>query len=284
MNILRSTLVLFGIVVSSALFSVVFVCLKLIYLIFKAESFYWSQTRSLYFSWIRLNEILLVNVLGMLIEVNGSDNISGEEGHILVSNHQGFMDILLIQIFCMRNGLDNKFFMKDSLLYLPFIGVGCWGLDFIFIKRFSKKQVKSQPEKISQLHEYIKLKCESYSKRPLTVINFVEGTRANSSKLSKSSYKNLLGPQPMGLSLAISTIKDCRKLIDLSIVYQTQSPNFIELLYGKQKQVKLIFRTYGIDSSLAGNYRTDKNYRKIFNTWIKDIWLQKDLVISEAKR
>ena len=289
MHKIRAILALFIMLISSACFSVLFFLLRTTNMIllrhYKVNIYINTATKSLYFLWIMINEILITKLLRIQIEVPEINQISGNNWYVLTSNHQSFFDIILVQIFCRRHNLYNKFFMKESLIYLPFIGVSCWGLDFVFIKRFSRNEVKRNPEKIAKQHNYILAKCELYKSYPCTIVNFVEGTRYSKKKAEKSSYKNILGPNPMGLSLLMTTMQPkIKQVIDISIVYPESIDNFFDFFFKKNNRILLSCNIIDVDKSQSGDYRNDKNYRASFNKWLKQIWLIKDQTISSLKQ
>lgn len=274
--------------ISSAVFAVAFVSLRLLNIIcFRQKvinNFYNAAIKRVYFAWTLVNEVMILYFLKIDIKLPDLTEINKDEWHLITSNHQGFFDILVIQIICRRKGLYNKFFMKESLIFMPFIGISCWGLDFVFIKRFAKKILKEQPEKIKKQHQYILEKCSYFRTYPCSVINFIEGTRYTKEKAARSSYNNLLSPQPMGLSLLITEFyKQAKKIIDISIIYP-EKHGFFDLIYGESVTINVFCNIHPIDSALAGDYRHDKNYRKIFSGWIKQLWQQKDQEITKVKQ
>ena len=289
MHKIRAILALSIMLISSAFSCVLFFMLRTTNMILlrqnKVNIYINKVTKSLYFLWININELLITRLLRIQIDIPQINQMSENNWYILTSNHQSFFDIILVQIFCKRHKLYNKFFMKESLIYLPFIGISCWGLDFVFIKRFSKKDLKRNPEKIAKQHNYILQKCELYKTYPCTIVNFIEGTRYTKNKAAKSSYKNILGPQPMGLSLLMTTMQPkIKQVLDISIVYPDRVDNFFDLFFQSNHKILLSCNIIDVDHSHAGDYRNDKNYRASFNKWLKEIWRSKDQKISDMKQ
>ena len=284
MRFLKVLISLMALTLNSAFVSIVLLLIKLFWLLSGFRKFYDESTKFFYFIWIKVNEIILVDFLKIHVDFIGVDQLSPNKWYHIVSNHQSFMDILLIQIFCYRNNLNNKFFMKQSLLFFPFIGISCWGLDFVFIKRFSRKDIKDSPDKVSKLHNYIAEKCKSYMSTPCAVVNFVEGTRANKQKMQHSKYKKLLAPQPMGLSLMINAIPVAEEVIDFSINYSILEPSFLKILYQQPSKTTCSYRVVAVPDGLSGNYRSDKSFRKRFNSWLQQFWLEKDNILDNLTR
>lgn len=276
MTYVFSFLGLMIIVINSAVFSPFFVLLRLLFNTCGfTKKLYCFLGEKLYFAWVYVNKVALVNLCGLNITYEAKNKISRNDWHIMISNHQGYFDILLLQVFCFDFKLDNKFLMKKSLIYLPFIGLGCWGLNFIFINRFTTKALKKSPKRITDQHAYIRNKCQLYKYKPTTIINFIEGTRNRPNKFRKSNYNNLLNPQPMGLSILISQMyPKSSKVIDVSLSYKKQS--FLKTIFGSNNSINISFRVVPIEARHAGDYRNDKEYRVFFNNWLKKIWLEKD--------
>lgn len=287
MQYIKGIISLFLMLLSSAFFSVIFVLFRLINIAFLRQKhiniLYNICIKRIYFTWIWINELLILKFLKLKINMPDIKQLDQDKWYLIISNHQGFFDILVLQILCRKYRLYNKFFMKESLIYLPFIGISCWGLDFVFIKRFTKKSLKQNPEKIQQQHDYIINKCKYFKTYPCSVINFVEGTRHSKFKAEKSPYNNLLTPQPMGLSLLIKEFASTvGELVDVSIIYPKHN-NFFDMFYKEGIEINLLIETYDISKELIGNYRADKNYRNIFNSWLKNLWKYKDTQLTIAK-
>lgn len=70
-----------------------------------------------------------------------------------------------------------KFFLKQQLLYVPFIGMACWALDMPFMRRYSREYLLRHPHKRGQDLATTRRSCEKFRAVPTTVVNYVEGTR-----------------------------------------------------------------------------------------------------------
>ena len=79
---------------------------------------------------------------------------------------------------------------------MPFLGLAWWALDFPFMRRFSNAQLKKNPKLKGKDIEITRKACEKFKTKPVSVMNFVEGTRFSQSKHDKQSspFQHLLKP------------------------------------------------------------------------------------------
>jgi 1-acyl-sn-glycerol-3-phosphate acyltransferase len=75
------------------------------------------------------------------IQVEGLDNLSKEQWYLMIANHQSWVDILVILRLFNGRIPYIKFFLKKSLLYIPFMGFCFWALDLTFMLRYSKENL-----------------------------------------------------------------------------------------------------------------------------------------------
>jgi len=107
---------------------------------------------------------------GSKIIVEGIDNIPSDKGFIIVSNHQGNMDIpVIMTVFPFM----ISFIAKKELLYAPFINIWMMVMNCLFINR--KKQLQSGRK--------LKKRLSEVDSKPLLI--FPEGTRSKSDKTGK---------------------------------------------------------------------------------------------------
>jgi hypothetical protein len=76
-----------------------------------------------------------------------------------------------------------------------------------------------------------------------------------------------------------------RKLIDVTIVYPDGVEHAWGFLCGKKSRIIVCIDVLPIDSSLRGQDPDDPEYKKRFNSWLNDLWEDKDIIIArEIKR
>ena len=214
------------------------------------------------------------------------NKIEKDKSGLLISNHQSWVDILIV-----AGALSNKiasptFFLKQELIWVPIVGLPCWVMDHIFVKRYSKKELEKNPELKGQDIKTAKRKCRKLKNYPTTVINFVEGTRLTSKKYEQSpkKLKHLLPAKAGGINFTLNALgKKITYLLDVSIVYHTDHQDKImwQILTGRVREIDLHIRNIPLEESLFGNYEKDHIYRENFQNWLNDIWQEKDLIIDK---
>jgi 1-acyl-sn-glycerol-3-phosphate acyltransferase len=239
-------------------------------------------TNFLMWCWSEVNRAIfkLVNNTEFIIEDNSQ--LSKQNWYLLICNHQSWADIVLL---CMLFGSRipmPKFFLKQQLLYVPFVGLACWALDMPFMRRYSRQYLLKHPEKRGKDLESTKRSCEKFKNMPTTVINFVEGTRFNQQKQqqSSSSYQYLLPPKALGIAYTLSVLgEQFDQIINVTLAYPNTNPSltpFKALLSGKLDKVVVKIDTIPIDQQLRGDYLQDKHFKRHFKLWLDQTWQAKD--------
>ena len=97
-----------------------------------------------------------------------------------------------------------KFFLKKELMWVPVLGIAWWALDYPFMKRYSRQFVEKHPELKGKDMETTRKFCAKFKNSPVTVLNFLEGTRFNNEKHAKqnSPFAHLLLPKAGELPLS----------------------------------------------------------------------------------
>lgn len=240
--------------------------------------------------WGRFNHYILAISLHKQLDISGSGTFSRKEWYVMLSNHQSWMDILVITSVFYKQIPCLKFFMKQQLLWqLPFAGLACYFLNFPFMKRHSRAEIRKNPELKQQDIITTKKACQKFRNFPTTVINFSEGTRITDSKHQRqqSPYKYLLKPKAGGTAVAINEMRDILSgIIDVTINYKTlnnQKLNMWKLICGKIDKLQLRYELLPITPELEGDYFVDRKFRSKLQHWINGIWERKDKLIGELK-
>jgi 1-acyl-sn-glycerol-3-phosphate acyltransferase len=217
-------------------------------------------------------------------DVQGLENLNYKGWYLVVSNHQSWVDIFVMQHLLNRRIPLMKFFLKHQLIYVPVMGLAWWALDFPFLRRHSSEYLKKHPEQRRKDFETTRLSCEKFANMPTSVMNFLEGTRFTKSKHDRqeSPYQYLLRPKAGGIALALSVLGDkFNSLLDITIVYPNGIPTFWEFLCGKLKRVIVRFQSIEIPQHLLrGDYEGDDKFRAAFQLWVQQLWQEKDLQIQ----
>jgi 1-acyl-sn-glycerol-3-phosphate acyltransferase len=101
-----------------------------------------------------------------------------------------------------------KFFLKKELIWVPFLGLAWWALDYPFMKRYSKAFLAKHPELAGKDLEITKQACELFKRQPVTVVNYLEGTRYTAAKSAQqqSPFKHLLKPKAGGVAFVLAAM------------------------------------------------------------------------------
>lgn len=239
-------------------------------------------------TWIRanhLNQAFWHGTDAYTFEV--PDTLSDQKQYIAVSNHMSWVDMIVIQTALVNHTAMIKFFLKDSLRYLPLVGQVAVFLDMPFMKRYTKAQLEKHPHLRNKDFETTKKAIEHYKAIPLTLLSFVEGTRFTPEKHQRthSPYADLLAPKAGGLALAIGAFDGrITKLLDITVVYPKGQSSFLGYFCGLVPKVHIDVIERPIPENLQGkNYNDDKEFRAEIQGWMRMIWQEKQQKILEIR-
>jgi len=114
---------------------------------------------------------------------------------------------------------------------------------------------------------------------PVSIINFIEGTRYSDHKRlkQKSPFKKLLRPKAGGIGFVMSAMGgQLSYILNVTIRYQDGVDELWGFLCGKGKRVQVNVEKLPITEELLGHYSKDIEYRKRFQKWLNDLWSEKD--------
>lgn len=217
-------------------------------------------------------------------DVQGLQKLDYRGWYLVISNHQSWADIFVLQKLLNRRIPLMKFFLKRELIWVPLMGLAWWALDFPFLRRHSMEYLKKHPEQKGKDLETTRKACRKFAIVPTSVMNFLEGTRFTSSKHrgQDQPYQYLLKPKAGGIALALSVLGDkFHCLLDITIVYPDGTPTFWSFMCGKVKKVIVRINSLEIPQRfLQGDYEGDKNFQAAFQQWVQDLWQAKDIQIA----
>lgn len=237
-------------------------------------------------SWSQFNMwILKLSTFGKW-DIQGPPTLSRDKWYMLISNHQSWLDILVLGgVFC-RKIPPLKFFMKKELLWtLPIAGVCCYLLGYPFMARHTATDIRKNPALKGKDIETTQKACKKFKRLPTTVINFVEGTRFTQKKHDdqQSPFHHLLKPKTGGAAVVINEMQDCLNgILNVTINYDTDNLSFFGLLSGNIRKITVHYEVVPITPEILGNYYEDRQFRKKFQLWINTIWQQKDKILDNT--
>jgi len=231
-------------------------------------------------SWIGVNSALIRRFTPTRIRTVGLESLRYEGWYLVLSNHQSWVDIPILQAAFNRRVPFLKFFLKRQLIWVPVLGLAWWALDFPFMRRHSKAELERRPELRGQDLQATRRACERFRQLPVSVMNFVEGTRFTTAKheAQQSPYAHLLKPKAGGVAFVLGAMGDClQAILDVDIVYPAGRPSLVELMSGRVTEVIVQVQRLPVPKDLVGgDYEGDAAYRDRFQTWINALWRAKD--------
>jgi len=213
------------------------------------------------------------------------------ESAIVLSNHVCAIDWILLNAVAKRKGvLDHlKYFVKDSLKYLPVFGWGMYLGGFLFLRRNWMQDEKAIQETFYRIKQ---------NKSPIWLISFIEGHRVTPKKLVESQsfcksrnrpvLLHTLYPRTKG---AVATIQNLRKshvnhLYDFTIAFKNVPSNTVNgtvpsivrvLSHDLNPDWK--FHVH-VDRYLLDDLPSDDEK---LSKWIEELWVKKDKRLGEWK-
>lgn len=213
------------------------------------------------------------------------EGLSPAKNYLVCSNHQSWVDIIVIQKVLNRKIPFIRFFLKKELIWVPLLGVAWWALDFPYMKRHSKEYIRKNPHKRNEDLKTTERAMEKFKDLNFSILNFLEGTRFTKEKHDRqaSPFKHLLNPKTGGFAFALTTMKDkLNSILDVTIVYPGGAVSMGDAMNGLLHEVIVHVREIQIPDYLRkGNYHEDADFRASMNTWIKNLWIEKDKLIDQ---
>ena len=231
-------------------------------------------------SWIQFNSLVLDTVHRIDWQVSDSSKLDPEKSYLVVANHLSSVDIVVLQKIFNRRIPFLRFFIKRKLFYVPVIGGVWWALNFPFMNRYSRDYLKNHPEKRSTDFDSVRRSCEKLRGQPVSILNFLEGTRFTEEKRSaqKSNFKNLLMPKAGGIGTILGLMgEQFDAIVDVTIYYPQGAPSLWDLLCGRCKQVRVSVRQLPVPQEIVkGNYQVDAEVKTLTQNWVSALWEHKD--------
>lgn len=232
--------------------------------------------------WTGCNCAWMAAVRSTRWDVSGAGALKRQGWYLVSSNHQSWVDILVLQKVFLGKVPMLKFFLKRELMYVPVMGLAWWALDFPFVRRGHGRRTRAADM------EATRKSCERFKIVPTSLLNFLEGTRytPQKSRAQGSPYAHLLKPKVSGMAMALATMGEkFDALLDVTIVYPGGVPTFWDLLSGRVGEVIVRVREEPIPAELLrGDCASDPELRSLAVSWIERLWQEKDRCIDELLR
>lgn len=240
-------------------------------------------------SWVVINRFTF-KVLGLArvqIEWVADEDLSKDRWYMVISNHQSWTDILVLQTRLYDRLPPLKFFTKRQLLWIPVFGQAMWLLDFPYVRRMSRAQIEANPALLEVDRQATLDACEKFKNHPITALNFLEGTRFTTEKWAAQDtphFKHLLNPKTGGLTQVLSALEDrLHKLVDVTIDYPEGVPTFWEFMQGRCSRVTMRIECRELPQSIRDS-ENDEQRRQEVSAWVETLWTDKDSHLALVDR
>ncbi len=149
--------------------------------------------------------------------------------------------------------------------------------------RTSKSQLKKNPKLRGKDLETTRKACEKFKEMPVTVVNFVEGTRFTQSKHAKqqSPFPHLLKPKAGGIAFVMQAMgEQISQVVNVTLHYPDGIPTFMDFAGGKVKNINVHVNVMPVSDELIGDYTGDSEFRVRFQSELNRLWEEKEQTLQ----
>ena len=242
--------------------------------------------------WISGGFVLTNNVLIKVFyapewDINGLGNLNMNGTYLVLSNHLSLLDIPALQRVFFQKIPFLRFFIKQQLIFVPFLGQGLWALDFPSMKRYSKETLNKHPELRGKDLETTKRSCEKLRGQPVSMLIYAEGTRFTPEKHNRknSPYKNLLKPRAGGIHTVLCSLGDeLTSILNVTLVYPGHaSPSLFDFLLGRINKVVIRIEALKLGENEVPSFEKikSKTGSLAVRNFLNQTWEAKDKIIRK---
>lgn len=225
--------------------------------------------------WVWVNTTGLKLTKDIQWDIQGTEGLKTDRWYLLLSNHQTMVDIVVLQSVFYGKAPLLKFFLKKELFWVPILGQAWWALDFPFMERTSSARRDLDTARKA---------CDKFRLSPVTVMNFVEGTRFTPAKKEDQSspYAHLLKPKVGGIAVVLGAMGDLlQSILDVTIAYPDGVPGLWAFLCSRSIRITVRVKQIPVTGDLQGDFFADRKYRQHFVSWLNNLWEEKDRRLGE---
>lgn len=238
-------------------------------------------------SWISVNTALIRGFTRTRFVFDIDARLRPDGHYLVMANHQTWVDIPVLQAALNRRVPLLRFFLKSQLFWVPLLGLAWWALDFPFMKRYSRQQLEQRPELAGRDIAATRRACAKFMHIPVSVMNFVEGTRFTRAKHEQqaSPFIHLLKPKAGGVAFVLDAMgRALHSILDVTIVYPDGRPTMVDLFANRVREVRVNIRERTIPAELlGGDYQNDPAFRERVQSWLNGLWVEKDQLITQLR-
>lgn len=247
--------------------------------------------------WIYINYGIVSLLSNLKWQITGLDNIkklSQNDWYLLISNHQSWNDVFILQFLFNRYLPFQKYLVKEKMRKFPVMGFVWEAIDCPFLKRqtlskadqdysdSNKSVIKQKNNENYNDIELIKDKCNKFKLAEATIVCFPEGTRFTDEKhkLQQSPYNYLLTVKAGGVAAILEGMKnEIKYILDVSLSYNPRKFSFKDLFAGNIENIAANINVIPIPDWLHDCYKNNRpysEYKEKFQQWLEQLWFEKD--------
>jgi 1-acyl-sn-glycerol-3-phosphate acyltransferase len=235
--------------------------------------------------WVQSNDLTFATFLSTKWEIAGFDGLRRDGRYLMICNHITWVDIFAV-LSAIRSGNAPfiRFFIKHRLFWFPIVGQACAALEFPFMRRYTPEYLAQHPEKRGRDLETTRKACQRYQHIPVTVANFLEGTRFTREKHEKqqSPYRHLLRPRIGGLAFVLASLGDqLDGILDVTLVYPKLEVTMVDFVSNRIPWIAVRARRIDVPREFLSAEITEAGpVRERFKEWVGELWRAKDEEIA----
>ena len=235
--------------------------------------------------WVSANRGLLRALRSVDLEVVWPQApLRRDQWCMVVSNHQAWADIILLQTVLRPALPPLKFFTKQQLIWLPLAGLAMKLLGFPYVRRGRPSSADgSRAEAASKDREATLAACAVFRNHPTAVLSFLEGTRFTPAKQAAQGarFERLLNPRIGGLSYVLTGLgEQLHQLVDVTIFYPDGAPGFWAFLSGRRRRARMWIEAHEVTAAMRGPDAATQ--RAELTPLIESLWCAKDARLKAA--
>ena len=146
--------------------------------------------------WVRCHRAVfrLLDLTRIATRWDDAEALSAERWYLVISNHQSWADILILQNVFWNRVPMLKFFTKRQLIWVPMVGLAMWFLGFPYVRRLSRERIAADPSLAALDRQATLDACRRFRDHPTSVLAFLEGTRFTAAKhaAQEARFEHLL--------------------------------------------------------------------------------------------
>lgn len=236
--------------------------------------------------WAAMNDRILDLFLTTHWDIEGVAGLRRDGRYLVIINHISWVDIFAVLRAFSGKAPFPRFFLKHTLFWAPMVGQAAWALDFPFMRRDSAEYLERHPEKRGRDLETTRIACRRFRGIPVSIINFIEGTRFTPEKHAEqaSPYRYLLRPRVGGIAFVIAAMgEELDGVIDVTIAYPGQEVTMLDFASNHTKRITLRARQVTLPTALDTAAITEPGpERDRFRDWVEQIWREKDELLGRG--